>query len=208
MAKFTVYVPDELWDRAKANGPDQNASQLVQDALRAYASGIAPKPAFARRPPDDAEAVVSHLVPRLADEAESAYQTGYREGLDYASESPWSELEHLAECNWSAREALRGADIDASPLVSFFRKRLPNSAEIEQIFGPTAVLPLWSGAQMTGFMDALRIVWARTRAFQTGESDAPARLVGGRAAGGETRKPISGSATQSTRAPSGRRRPR
>ena len=191
MAKFTVYVPDELWDRARASGADQNPSQLVQDALRVYVSEKTPKPAFARRRPDGAENTVSRIVPRLAQEAETAYQEGYREGLEYAAECPWSELEYLAECNWSAREALRGSDIDASPLYIYFRKKSPDAAAIEQSLGPAAVIPLWNGAEMTGFMEALTTVWGATRAFQTEVSEASDEPRGARSAGRRLPEPAS-----------------
>lgn len=204
MAKFTVYVPDELWDRARASGADQNPSQLVQDALRVYVSEKAPKPAFARRRPDGVEDTVSRLAPRLAHEAQTAYQEGYREGLEYAAECPWSELEYLAECNWSAREALRGSDIDASPLYSYFRKKSPDAAEIEPLFGPEAVLPIWNGAEMTGFMDALKTVWDTTRAFQPEAPEAPDEPAGARSASRRSRETVSHAARSALGQPEGR----
>ena len=205
MAKFTVYVPDELWDRARASGADQNPSQLVQDALRVYVSEKTPKPAFARRRPDGAENTVSRIVPRLAQEAETAYQEGYREGLEYAAECPWSELEYLAECNWSAREALRGSDIDASPLYGYFRKKSTNAAEVEQLFGPEAILPLWSGAEMIGFMDALRTVWDTARAVQPEASEAPGEPAKARSASGRSPEMASGAARGALGQDKGRR---
>ena len=33
MAKLSVYVPDELWGRARVAVPDNNPSQIVQKAL-------------------------------------------------------------------------------------------------------------------------------------------------------------------------------
>lgn len=198
MAKFTVYVPDELWDRTRAIGADQNPSQLVQDALRVYVTEKTPKPVFARRRPDGAEHKVSQLVPRLAKEAETAYHEGYREGLEYAAECPWLELEYLAQCNWSPREALRGSDIEASSLFGYFRKKVANAAEVERLFGPQAVFPLWSGAEMTGFMDALRTVWDTARAFQPQASEASGEPEEARSASRRSPEKVSG-ATRSVR---------
>lgn len=49
MPKFTIYVPDELWDAARVDRADQNPSSLVQQALRDLVGKRRAAPAFAPR---------------------------------------------------------------------------------------------------------------------------------------------------------------
>ncbi len=171
MAKFTAYVPDDLWDAARAGRPSQNPSQLVQEGLRALVASTGTRPSFARAVPGDADEAVAALVPRLAEQAERAFQTGYREALEFArwqleskrGDWAWVNLEELADVDWNVTEWIKRGG-DEPVLVSFYLEKDPGWA---RAMG-TPDMPVLSGAEMMGFVEALRTVWAQVREGEPG----------------------------------------
>jgi hypothetical protein len=78
MAKLTVYIPDELLERARARDPGANTSQLVQRGLEQLSpSNDAP---YARRPAD-ADKLLAEAREKLNAEATLEYERGYRAAL-------------------------------------------------------------------------------------------------------------------------------
>jgi hypothetical protein len=93
VAKLTVYIPDELLERARDREPTANTSQLVQRALdRLYPAGRAP---YALRPTDADELVAAATV-RLSAGAASEFERGYRAALASVDERSWRALDDLA----------------------------------------------------------------------------------------------------------------
>jgi hypothetical protein len=96
MAKLTVYIPDDLLDRARASDPGANTSQLVQRGLEC----LSPRSpvAYAQRP-----AVADTLLAAAADRLKTGpardYERGYRAALFTVTElggSFWPELDGLS----------------------------------------------------------------------------------------------------------------
>ena len=90
--KFTVYVPDDLWDRVRAHGEGRNPSQLVQHALRLMTAG----PTFgsvAKTPPFD----LSEIAAKKAAEARWTYEDAYSQCLEVVEFWPWEALDWLAK---------------------------------------------------------------------------------------------------------------
>ena len=93
MAKLTVYIPDDLLDRARAQDAAANTSQLVQRGLeRLVGVGSA---LYAQRPAD-AEALLASARDRLAPAAEEEFQCGYRAALTTVDERFWPLLDQLS----------------------------------------------------------------------------------------------------------------
>ena len=97
MAKLSVYVPDDLLERAKQADPDLRPSQVLRSALedrlpqtqRPYA--IVNDYLLAQR------AAAQEIVNRRATEA---YQEGYKVGLEFATALPWQAFENFAQSGW------------------------------------------------------------------------------------------------------------
>jgi predicted transcriptional regulator len=88
MPKLSVYVSDELWERAKRSGQDskrkRNNSQVVQRALeQMVAEQQAKRSAVAAGAALD-EARFAEVVAGLRDEATREYGRGYAAGLELA----------------------------------------------------------------------------------------------------------------------------
>ncbi len=93
MAKLTVYIPDDLLDRARTQDAAANTSQLVQRGLeRLVGVGSA---LYAQRPAD-AEALLASARDRLAPAAEEEFQCGYRAALTTVDERFWPLLDQLS----------------------------------------------------------------------------------------------------------------
>lgn len=93
MAKLTVYIPDDLLDRARRQDEAANTSQLVQRGLERLV-GIDSAP-YAQRPAD-AGALLAKSRERLAPAAAAEYERGYRASLNTLDERFWVVLDGLA----------------------------------------------------------------------------------------------------------------
>lgn len=107
--KATVYVPDDLWDRAKRiTPPDTNPSQLVQGALDALLKLREPEPFNAFDRPREEEVFDEHLyqAERLRRQAQETYEAGYAAGVKAADMLSWTSLEDCADVGFDINQWL------------------------------------------------------------------------------------------------------
>jgi post-segregation antitoxin (ccd killing protein) len=173
MAKLTVYIPDDLLDRARALNPGANTSQLVQHGLERLVP--AEDAAYARRP-GDAEALLASAADQLREGAAREYERGYRAALSTVSkagERLWRGLDSLARKQFDlvqwARSCREGLGMQAAGLVPGVKAGF----DPPEWFGPLAddlgdlLDPIgwdnWSftptGLFVRGYQAALRDVW-------------------------------------------------
>jgi hypothetical protein len=175
MPKFSVYVADELWDLARLREPHLNASQLVQLALRQLVTTVAyepPPPAFARSRPGDAEASLTTLQQRFAQQARQRYEQGYRDALQLAeTHFRWETLDRLAEVNWDLRKWVQnlGQLGDANPDYMALEDLFVHSEQVATTSdGRKLAFPYWhDDTWKLGFINALRDLWTAVRNDQT-----------------------------------------
>lgn len=115
MPRMSIYLPDELAVRVKAEGV--NTSQVIQDALRRHL-GPDSSPDWAQ-PPDDAGSLLVERTTRLADLAGEDYRKGYRAALQRLDDIDLETLEDLASFkagfgNWLANRWQSAAQSFAS----------------------------------------------------------------------------------------------
>ncbi|MDA8201298.1 MAG: hypothetical protein M0Z49_00760 [Chloroflexi bacterium] len=165
MAKFTIYVPDDLWDAARVDHADQNPSSLVQRALRDLVGKRQAAPAFARAPSEEAAMTMISLAAQLSEQANREFQSGYREALEFIDwllqhrqEQAWVDLELLADQNWNVMAWIQASGDDPS-VIGFFEGKNPRYAALTG----EPDMPVISGAHMDGFVDALRSLWTYVR---------------------------------------------
>jgi hypothetical protein len=145
--KFSVYVPDDLWDRARKDAPGSSTSQLVQDGLRCLAQR-GQRPIF--EPPEIAPEVMEGLRESLRAKASASYRAGYARGIAAASKLDWETLDLVAQCEWDLQQIGKLAD---------WRTGEPVGEEVVEAL-TSAGLPTFSGAVLDrGWLDALRAVW-------------------------------------------------
>jgi hypothetical protein len=108
VARVTVYVPDELLERAKALPGSENTSQLMQKGLRRLVDDDRPsdEPAYALRPNEYDERIIE-LRDRLLDEAEAEYATGYGAAVEVAEALDLQRLNQLARLEFDVATWLR-----------------------------------------------------------------------------------------------------
>ena len=92
--KFSISVPDELWESARSVVAGDSPSAVVQEALRRLTSEHAGGPSYAETPAMDEELAASLATTRqrLLEEARELYQSGYRSGVELAGRLSWGEL--------------------------------------------------------------------------------------------------------------------
>src|ERR1700677_1111958 len=112
----TVYIQDELLQRAQALLPDVNPSQLVQRGLAQLLEDFQ-GPVYASTRLDAVAGDIERLRDHFALEAKSEYERGYRKALAAADALSWRLLEELAENHNDLKRVLRpyvnGATQDA-----------------------------------------------------------------------------------------------
>src|SRR5262245_23564415 len=97
MAKFTVYVPDELRQRIQALGDALNLSQLFRTALE----GELRRTARHREIADlDASIDITMLRQRFAGERAQHYRQGYQLGLKATADLPFATLRYYESIGW------------------------------------------------------------------------------------------------------------
>lgn len=152
MPKVSVYLPDELYERARAS--DANVSQLIQTALRQHLGQQTLRPAFASDTPADMGDAEEQLAQRLASEARQIYERGYRCGLEVAKQLHWDDIDLLAEAGWKVSKW-------------FATLRFKHDGTYEQSLAPVfdpeitgePTLPTYD----LGFVDALKGLWNSVR---------------------------------------------
>jgi hypothetical protein len=95
VARVTVWIPDELLDRAKALNHGENTSQVVRDALQRLVGAETQQPSYASKPVRSDE-LLGALKERFVVEARDDYESGYRVALEAADSMPLSFLDALA----------------------------------------------------------------------------------------------------------------
>jgi len=108
MAKLTVYIPDDLLDRAKALDPEANTSQLVQRGLERLSPPE--DAAYARRPADAAE-LIAAAAGSIREGAAEEYEKGYRAALVMVTQAGkviWRGLDDLARHDFDLVRWARG----------------------------------------------------------------------------------------------------
>ena len=98
--KLSISVPDELWEQA--THPGASPSQVVQESLSLLVSHrksgeervVTSAETRLDRFSDDAEWITERLD-RLHESAKDLRDTGYRMGIEIATELDWLFLEHL-----------------------------------------------------------------------------------------------------------------
>jgi hypothetical protein len=164
MAKLTVYIPDDLLDRARARDPEANTSQLVQRGLERLSP--AGEAGYARRP-DDAAELLAVAADRLREGAGHEYQCGYRAALSTVSKAAellWRGLDELARKGFDlfgwAQAWRRGLSYEGmgakppewwAPLVQDLGD-LINPFDVGPTFTPTTTF-------VRGYEAALRDAW-------------------------------------------------
>jgi len=134
LMRQTVYIPDDLLQRAQALLPDVNPSKLVQRGLARLVEDFQ-GPVYVN---ERLEAVASEIV-RLRDhfaiEARAEYERGYRKALAAADSLSWRVLEELAEnhndlkrvlrpyLNGSLQDAMNAKPISPEQVDELLRKR-------------------------------------------------------------------------------------
>src|SRR4051812_6234002 len=81
--KTSVYVPDDLWEKAKVADPETNLSQLVQQVLRDRFGDGSSRPGFAQVSGEQIERREA-LRQLVHDQVVAAYQSGYWFGLEFS----------------------------------------------------------------------------------------------------------------------------
>lgn len=109
MAKFSVYVPDQLWLEVQEQVRDLNMSHLVQHALRDLLGsddGFDPPPAINDR--------LRSAGARLRREAQELYERGYEAGVEAGEHLQFSDLDRLRSSGWPLDSTLVPAGVDTT----------------------------------------------------------------------------------------------
>ena len=163
MPKLSVYVADELWEKACQVDPLANRSQLVQRGLERLLQDRSGGPTPV---PEGAAAKIGALRDVFTAQARAEYEAGYAGALEAAEAMPWYALEGLANTRFDTRRWIgqiqRSAASNAAhgeqvpKWLYSIAKTLGDLADPigfdEYSFTPTR-------ARIRGFGDALRAVW-------------------------------------------------
>ena len=106
--KATIYVPDELWERAKQSHAIANTSQLIQQALSVLADSRAKGPDYAAELPENVAETMAAVRDHYSQEARARFGVGYRAGLAYLDEgkAPWHAIQALEEADFDIKRWL------------------------------------------------------------------------------------------------------
>lgn len=131
----TVYIPDDLLERAQALLPDVNPSKLVQRGLAQLVEDLQ-GPVYGNVRLDAVAIEIERLRDHFAVEAKAEYERGYRKALAAADSLSWRLLEELAEnhndlkrvlrpyVNGAAQEAIQGKPIPPVQVDDLFQNRV------------------------------------------------------------------------------------
>lgn len=99
MGRVTVWVPDELLDRARALNQSENTSQLVREGLQRLIGEETSLPSYARKPEQSFDRIVE-VRDRLLAEAREDYEFGYTIAIEAASAMPLHVINALVDSNF------------------------------------------------------------------------------------------------------------
>jgi len=92
--KLSVYIADELWNKAKALEPSDGPSQILQAALVDRIERVEARPYAVLS--DHLREAQEKAAARVANRLAEAYQTGYELGLFFAGDLMWDALNAFA----------------------------------------------------------------------------------------------------------------
>ncbi len=170
MPKLSLYIPDALWQQARAIDPALNQSQVAQRALQHWIAAMRSdrQPAVeppavepqavepsAFEPPADAVPVLEGLVQKFANEAREQYQAAYRTAFELAERISWRSLDELASRGWDWAAWLRhgGRDI-VKALPAWLREGDPGMPPTRRR----------NTTSIQGVIDGLRDIWESVQA--------------------------------------------
>lgn len=146
MAKLTVYVPDDLLDRARLHFPSANTSQVVQRGLEQLVGAGAA--AYERRPAGT-EDLLAAARDRLVPAAAAEYEDGYRRALSSLDDTFWDLLDSFASHGFDLRRTIAGW---AAGALDLEMAAAPEGACLPAWWGPI-VRDLGSLADKSGRVD-------------------------------------------------------
>lgn len=163
MPKLSVYVPDELWEKACQVDPLANRSQLIQRALEGLLQGRTSEPSPL---PQGAAEKISALREVFAAQAREEYETGYAGALEAAEAIPWHALERFANERFDTRRWIGRVRESVQTGIAYGEGEVPWVYAIAKSLGDLAD-PIGydqfsftpTRARIRGFGDALRAVW-------------------------------------------------
>lgn len=149
MAKISVYVPDELLERAKAYNETPNMSQLVQNGLSLLVGSQDRPPSYQDVP---IESATRHLElhEHFLAQAREEYRSGYSVAQDAAALMPLHVLDALVRSGFDVEKWVtpyrRGAEHEITQQV-FDKDRDPSKEPVKLDAGWSW---LWKSAEALG----------------------------------------------------------
>ena len=188
MAKLSVYVPDDLLDRARQVDPTIRPSQVLQDALETRVSG-GPRPfAVLNEHLREQRALAQAIVNQRATEA---YQEGYAVGLRIATSLPWRAFDRFSELHWNLDTWVEEFDEEEYENATATPEEIADGLVVLNFSGlmvgsNDSYIPLRADGSPTGiaaegFVDAIREVWTGTPTDGPASHAATLRVVDGEA---------------------------
>lgn len=176
MPRLSVYVSDDLWQRAIHAGATESPSQLVQKALNRLVSEAARRDAPFRVAAPTNTKRLSEIAARKRAEATEHYRLGYEAGLKIAELLPWGALDRFSEVDFDLRD-LEESEWDQLTAehallldpAAFYRDFSRDSA-----YGEGKLEGEYLGTVFAlGRRDALRDVWNAVMAEESASTSEP-----------------------------------
>lgn len=191
MPRLSVYVPDQLLERARSlDERADNLSKLVQRGLTRLVEEETSlgDPPYAVRP-DGTSQRVAAVAEQMTATARAEYEAGYLATLDVASDLPLKVIESMADCDFVVRRWIELSRDEAEfERAGGVQESLSWTETLEPVLGLAlhgladrdefTLHP--SRARVRGFADAIRDIWIaterpdETEAFEVDEPDSKA----------------------------------
>lgn len=190
--KFSISVPDQLWESAGTVIAGDSPSAVVQEALRRVSSGHTSERSYAEPPAieDELAAAVAATRERLLKEVRGLYQAGFRQGLELAGRLDWRQLSQIvargvvADAQSNARQEWDtlngGGPVDVSPTAqpcSDYSRLLATYVGSHADFTGGALTGghEWTPDPVTveGMDRAMRDMWEQVRSHPPAAASAP-----------------------------------
>lgn len=107
--KMSVYVSDELWDKARLASGERVTSRLIQRALELLVERESAGRTYKESRPAGSEATLALLRDIYSDQARIHQERGYQAGLNYlnANRVPWGVFQDLADADFDLNRWLQ-----------------------------------------------------------------------------------------------------
>jgi len=173
MAKFSVYVPDDLLEEARRADPSLKPSAVLQDALRSHLTDRQSRPYVQLT--DELEQERAEAQRLVLGRVSEAYRVGYEVGLDFSRYLPWEAFENFGRLGWDLHAFRQSFDDEEYPhlqateaeaaagnVVLDWKGTLENSRmQVGFFLVDDDEVPV--GIVGEGFVDAIRDVWLGAR---------------------------------------------